>query len=416
MKLSVARIVRVLNRHPRAKYALYRAVDAGIACAARCGLDIRRRRTAFTRTRHRSIGLPLEWLPARNSTARATHWIEVDPPHDVVVRGPTAYSDVEDSPYSALWHMVTRGYTLNACDILELRDGRFHLPSGLVAAGGRFPSETISLDGFPYRWQYVDCMRTLWAPSRRMADGFLLTLHQSANYYHWVCEVLPLAYALMRDARWGTLPVYVSADLPEFVFEYLRMLGLEGYCRALPHGVYSADTLLVPTFPGGSEWPSPDHLCTVRRACLEAVGPSLQARRRLYISRADAAERRVVNETELMATLADLGFERVTLTGMSPADQIRLFQTADIVLAPHGAGTTNILFAPPDCLLIELMGPGFVSTCFMVVASAVGQRYGYVRCDERDRDLVVDTAAARRVVDDLIRARCTPPARPYQPS
>jgi capsular polysaccharide biosynthesis protein len=135
------------------------------------------------------------------------------------------------------------------------------------------------------------------------------------------------------------------------------------------------------------------------------MGPNPQPRRRLYISRSDAVDRRVVNEDEVLGAIADLGFERVTLSGLSVAAQIRLFQTADIVLAPHGAGTANILFAPADCLVTELMGPAHVATCFMILASTLGQLYGYVGCTQRGRDLAVDPRAVRRVLDDLLRTR-----------
>lgn len=381
--------------------------DAAIAGAGAVGFDIRKRRTAFARPRHRSIGLPLEWYAAGDPAATAACSIEVDPPQQVSVRGPMARADAVGSEYTDLWQLVTRGYVLNPCEILELRSARFHMPSGIVCAAGRFPSETISLDFFPYRWQYIDCMRALWAPARKLADGYLLTLQQSANYYHWLSEVLPLAYALMTDDGWGELPMYVAADLPSFVFEYLQLLHLGGYCHVLPRGVYHAERLRVPTFPGGSEWPSPDHLLRVREACLRAVGSPVAGRRRLYVSRSDSPDRRVVNEDELLRGIADLGFERVTLSGMDVAQQIQLFQTADIVLAPHGAGNSNILFAPPDCVLVELMGPSLFSACFMVVTSSIGQPYGYVECVAAGQDLIADPKAVRDVLERLLRARET---------
>jgi capsular polysaccharide biosynthesis protein len=274
-----------------------------------------------------------------------------------------------------------------------------------VSVGGRFPAETISLIDFPFRHQYLNSVRALWAPARRVEDGYLLTLQQSANYYHFVCEVLPLAFALKRDDRWGQLPVYVGADLPGYVFEYLRLLGLDAYCRPLPRGVYAADTLRVATFPGLSSLPSPKHLLAVRQACLDAVGPSTRPRRRLYIRRTDAPDRRIVNEPKLLSALADFGFEPTTLSDKTLPEQIRLFQSAEIIIAPHGAGNTNLLFAPPDCVMIELMGPTIYSPSFLVIASTLGQPYGYVGCAERGRDVVVDPSAVRTVLDILLRAR-----------
>jgi hypothetical protein len=401
-----------LNRHAWAKRAAYAGFDATVAGATRLGFDLRRRRAAFVGDSHRSIGDLLEWhaqdagVTRRDGPlARATESIEIDPPHHIEVRPPAHFLDSECSGYSHLWRRVAEGYLLNSCEILELASARFHLPSGIVASHGRFPSETISLDGFPFRWQYFDCMRALWAPARHVPDGYLLSLQQSRNYYHWLCEVLPLAFALMRDEQWGRQPVYVGADLPPFVFEYLRLLGLDRSCQPLRRGVYTANRLRVASFPGGSEWPSPDHLRRVRDACLDAVGPAPTNRRRLYISRTDAVDRRVANEDDVLRAVGDLGFERVTLSGLGVLEQIRLFQTADIVLAPHGAGNANMLFAPADAMLLELMGPVLYSACFMVVTSSIGQLYGYVGCPQRGRDLVVDPSAVRTVLERLIRTR-----------
>jgi hypothetical protein len=385
---SRAALPTLVNRVPFAKRVAYMVVDAAFARAERMGLDLHSRRTPFA-----------------GSAAFGSRFVELEGPRDVIVRGPTAWADGETDRYSRLWQRVARGYSVQSCGILELPSARFHVPSGIVSVGGLLPAETISLIDFPFRQHYLDSMRVLWAPARRVEDGYLLTLLQSANYYHFVCEVLPLVFALMRDDGWGDRPVYVGADLPPFVFEYLHLLGLDRQCRPLPRGVYTAHRLRVPTFPGLSSSPSPDHLLAVRHSCLDAVGPSAEPRRRLYISRADAPDRRVVNEPELLHLLADFGFERVTLSNKSVPEQIRLFQSAEFIIAPHGAGTTNLLFAPSDCGLLELMGPTIHSWSFMVIASTLGQPYGYVGCAERGSDLVVDAAVVGTVLERLLDAR-----------
>src|SRR4051794_14385128 len=117
MMRASARFLRVLDSHPRAKRATYAVVDKVIATGGRFGLDLRSRRVAFTRDMHRSIGRPVAWLASAHASARATRWVEIDPPGEVVVQPPAARSDAEDSGYTRLWKMVTRGYMLNACDV-----------------------------------------------------------------------------------------------------------------------------------------------------------------------------------------------------------------------------------------------------------------------------------------------------------
>jgi hypothetical protein len=349
---------------PRAKYAVHRLADRGIHALARQGLDLRARRAAFVEC---------------DSAWPGTEFHQFEQPQDVAVQGPSIAIDSAPCGYKRLCASVTQGYSLSAAGILVLSAGRFQLPSGIVAVNGRFPSETIPLNGFPYSWQFLDAMRALWSPAKTVPDGYLLGLQLSHGYYHWVCEVLP-----------------------RFVTEYLRIFGLEDRCVRLKRGVYRAQRLFVPTFPGGAEWPSPRHLHAVRARALGALDLRPHASRRLLISRADAIDRRVVNEDELLAGLGDVGFERVTLDDLSVKDQIQLFHQAQLIVAPHGAGTSNVLFAPRDSGLVELVGLSHYAACYMIVTSALGQRYGYVQCDERRRQLVVNVTDVRSAVHAIL--------------
>jgi capsular polysaccharide biosynthesis protein len=86
------------------------------------------------------------------------------------------------------------------------------------------------------------------------------------------------------------------------------------------------------------------------------------------------------------------------LSDLSAVEQIRLFAEAEIVVAPHGAGTANVLFAPQECRVIELIGENHVAACFLIAASVVGQRYGYIECRERQRQLLVNPAEVHSLI------------------
>jgi capsular polysaccharide biosynthesis protein len=317
---------------------------------------------------------------------------------EVHVSPPAAGIDRFSPGFSAVWSRVTPSYSLAACGILTLERGRFHAPSGIVSADGLFPAETIPLDGFPYSWQFLDAVRTVRATPTPIGDGYLLGLQLSVNYYHWVAEILPLLFLIEAHDPAGDLPIYLGADLPEFVREYLELLRPGRRFVWLDRGVYVAERLLVPTFPGGAEWPAANHLLAVRRNVLSALGLAPRPRRRLLISRGDALDRRILNEDELLESLSGRGFEHVTLSHLSAVEQIRLFAQAEIVVAPHGAGTANVLFAPRECRVIELIGKNRVAACFMVAASVVGQRYGYIECRERQRQLLVKPAEVHSLI------------------
>ncbi len=80
-------------------------------------------------------------------------------------------------------------------------------------------------------------------------------------------------------------------------------------------------------------------------------------RRRLYVTRRDARNRRrwVSNEEEIEQIFARRGFEIVSMADVPFDDQARLFREARVVAGVSGAGLTDLLFAPPGTHAIVLI-------------------------------------------------------------
>ena len=52
--------------------------------------------------------------------------------------------------------------------------------------------------------------------------------------------------------------------------------------------------------------------------------------------------------------LRPLGFVPIRPETLSLPDQLRLFRAADAIVAPHGAGLTNLGWCRPGCIVLEL--------------------------------------------------------------
>jgi capsular polysaccharide biosynthesis protein len=105
----------------------------------------------------------------------------------------------------------------------------------------------------------------------------------------------------------------------------------------------------------------------------------------LVVSRRQARTRQIVNEDDLIAALGPLAPTCVALEECSLARQIDLFRRARLIVAPHGAGLTNIAFARPDATVIELFGATYRNPCFEKLARVVGCGYrAIVNDDVRD--------------------------------
>jgi capsular polysaccharide biosynthesis protein len=162
----------------------------------------------------------------------------------------------------------------------------------------------------------------------------------------------------------------------------------------------AADTLLVP-FDTRS-MPHPAHKAAFwaldflrARIGFAALATSRPGPRKLYVSRADAGGRRVLNEDAMMRLLAPLGYELATLSGRSLADQVALFAGATHIVGLHGAGLANIVFAPAGGRLLELFPASYGMPSYYVLAAGQGLGYAtYIAHDVR--------AGSRTQVDDVV--------------
>ena len=106
----------------------------------------------------------------------------------------------------------------------------------------------------------------------------------------------------------------------------------------------------------------------------------------IYISRRRANGRNIVNEQELIHALAEHGFTAYCLEEMSLDEQIRLFLHAKRIIAPHGAGLTNILWAN-SVTVVELCG-AYWNSSYLTLANTLNHRYlCYRSTDTRGRYL-----------------------------
>jgi capsular polysaccharide biosynthesis protein len=56
-------------------------------------------------------------------------------------------------------------------------------------------------------------------------------------------------------------------------------------------------------------------------------------------------------------------------------EQIAIMHNCEIVVAPHGAGLTNILFCQPGVTVIELLADKYPASCFYRMAVLCGHKY-----------------------------------------
>ena len=218
-------------------------------------------------------------------------------------------------------------------------------------------------------------------------------------YYHWVLDILPRLLFAERFDRLRGVPLIVQRGITQTQRESLQILGIPPDRIIEFNGHHWQVEQLYYIHPGLSGCPTPLQVQWLR----ERFAPHpLTRSRRLYISREDAGSRRIINEAALVKELVPYGFEVVTLSGMSFADQCRLFSEAEIVVGPHGAGFANAVFAQPGTTLIELFSPSHIYPCFWALANACGHKYGFCMGAQHGVDIEADVGKFLRLLTSMI--------------
>ncbi len=115
-------------------------------------------------------------------------------------------------------------------------------------------------------------------------------------------------------------------------------------------------------------------------------GKSKQGRR-LYLSRSKSGTRSINNEKELISFLEVFGFEVTSLEEMSLKEQASLVAKAEIIIAPHGAALTNIMYCRPGTKIIELFS-SHIEPCFWIMSQLFNLDYYNHFCKELAEDVV----------------------------
>lgn len=212
------------------------------------------------------------------------------------------------------------------------------------------------------------------------------------NYYHWMVETVPRIRYLREyeSATNSQVTALIPSDAPPFVEETMELLGWPA--SKIKHAtapVYEVQNLVVPSYPDRTandfEWIRKDILS----AASEHQQSSSESGSNVYVSRSNAIERRVLNEEEVMAVLSEYGFSKYHLEDRSVQANARLFNEADVVVGPHGAGLTDIIFAK-DCTLVELFGEK-VKQPYRALAGTLDIEYEPMYCTAKSADIVIDT-------------------------
>ncbi|MEJ8802209.1 glycosyltransferase family 61 protein [Pontibacter sp. H249] len=201
------------------------------------------------------------------------------------------------------------------------------------------------------------------------------------NYFHWMIDSLPRLHLLEKAGwldkiDWFIVPKH---NLP-YQKDTLRLLNISQTKIVEGHEIQhiQAENLFATTFVRNIEH-IPLWACQfLRKKFLPVAQRIIHSPKRIFISRHDSRSRNVKNEQQVMEMLGKYGFKKVVLSDLTFAEQVGLFEHAETIIAPHGAGLTNLVFCKKGANIIELFAKEYTPVLYADLASKVSLNYNYL--------------------------------------
>ena len=213
----------------------------------------------------------------------------------------------------------------------------------------------------------------------------LLTMGAAREYYfHWMFDAIVKLDLLKASGLFDSVDYFLVPNYNyAFQKDYLTYFNIPEHkiINGTEEDHVQADTLIL-----SSEVRREEHIptwsCDFFYDKFVKGGQPTKRGRRIYIARGDAARsRRVTNEAGLIDVLKAQGFEILYLTKYAVKDQIRIFNEADLIVAVHGGGLSNLVFCEPGTTLLEIFPDQYVRHYFHEICVKRGITYDYILCE-----------------------------------
>lgn len=192
-------------------------------------------------------------------------------------------------------------------------------------------------------------------PWETVQPGTVISLLASTHgFFHWFCETIQVL-ALRWNGDWDpTYSLAIGRDPPAFCLEFLDLMGFARDRILRVEAPIRCERLLVGphAIKSFQFWKTFEPLYG---ALLKKARAPSTAFSRIYISRRDTARRVLKNEAEVERLMEGMGVQPVLLSKHTVAEQIGIIASANVIVAPHGAGLAHLVYARPGMRILELM-------------------------------------------------------------
>lgn len=296
-----------------------------------------------------------------------------------------------------------------------IRDAQIQGSTGSIVLPSR--GATVTTEGGDPNWNFA---RPRLLNSGNLVGGLAIHCWRTESYFHFLTEnALPILDALERyGIATATVIHYGRSAVQNAFYDALPTLwsGLRIHQIGDRESILVEEALsLVFRTTSGEWWPidraGANRLAKVFRLAYGLPVPA-RAGRRIFLSRGKAKLRRLINEAELIELARERGFEPFIAHDGNHPDQVRVFAEASHIVAVHGAGLANLLFAPAGARLLELFPANFTKSTFAWMAARLGIGYHWLvgTPGDYDQTFSLDRAAFVDALDRILQSETGPVA------
>lgn len=240
-----------------------------------------------------------------------------------------------------------------------------------------------------------------------LKKAVILSTFGSQGYYHWMMEVISkLLYLIENKIDFKDFVLVFSGRRMEFHKDFFKLLGLnnEQVFMGEKSRPFKVNNAIVPLFPHPIGNPSQETLDLLNKYLVTSLEIGFQDEM-IYISRKFAKKRKILNEKELDAILNRYNIKTVYLEFMNLEEQIQLFKKVKLVIGPHGAGFTNILFSKKGTIIVELFPKSYNNVSFYNLSNLIGANYYILEFNNdgiKNDSFCIDSNAVYNLLNDIL--------------
>lgn len=278
--------------------------------------------------------------------------------------------------------------------------------SGIIFNGRRMVEDSTDLPSDRATQRVPSFHRHLIRP--RHKHDALVSLHHKFdnNYFHFFNNVATKSYLIERCGLPPETPLVLPARLA--ALPYVQAAIRRGLFGGRPILRQGATEILRATHiyvvkPFDADKPAIDHVLQSIGAAEKPTGEEA-----LFVARGlNAPNRRFFrNQAALRDLLDRLSIRHYDPGAMPLDDQIATFSQARLIISPHGAGLTNMVFRRQSpTTIVEMFNPSLVSAHYFRLAMQYGFPYhALINLDVVGRNSTASSNADTERLGDLLRA------------